>query len=207
MQKVFSCCEYNKLKILESLLIKRYIVRNIQVLNIMAMKPLTLFHYNEEELKKVRSQLTANTDKLGITRSNESILHEFEKSNDGKVRNNDTRLTLLQAEFENFYDITQEYIKKDAQETYIEYLRKSYNEIAESRCNQQQTWTKVVIGNRKHTKSNPDGTGETSGQARESNPDGTGETSRQVTESNPDGTGETSRQVTESNPDDTGETC
>ena len=211
MQKVFSCCEYNKLKILESLLIKRYIVRNVKVLNTKAMKELTLFQYTEADFEKAKKQLTepvnrTDTDRLGIARSNEIILHEFKESNDCKIRNNDTQLTLLQAEFENFYDITQEYIKENAKKKYITYLRERYNEIADSQCNQSQSWTKVVIGNRKHTKSSSDGTVETSGQVTESNTDSIGETSGQVTESNPDGNGETSGQVTESNPDGTGET-
>ena len=151
MQKVFSCYEDNKLKILESLLIKRYIVRGMQVLDIKGMKQLTIFQYTADELNKAMKQLTEH-DRLGIARSNESILHEFEKSNDGKVRNNDTELTLLQAEFENFYDITQIFIEndKETKNKYITGLRAQYNIIAASSFNQKISWNKVVIGNIKY---------------------------------------------------------
>ena len=94
IQRRFSCCENNKLKILESLLIKRYIVRDIGFLNIFVMKELTLFQYDEDELEKAKRQLTKLTDRLGDARNNEPTIFEFSDSNDCKsVRNNDTQLT------------------------------------------------------------------------------------------------------------------
>ena len=95
MQKVFPCCENNKLKILESLLIKRYIVRDIRFLNICVMKELTLFQYNEDEIGKARSQLTVNTDRLGDARNKYTHILEFdfkEPSDNGKSAcENDTK--------------------------------------------------------------------------------------------------------------------
>ena len=153
IQRLFSCCENNKLKILESLLIKRYIVRDIGFLNIFVMKELTLFQYSEDEIGKARSQLTVNTDRLGDARNKYTHILEFdfkEPSDNGKSAcENDKKLTLLQAEFERFYDKTQIFIKdnKESKDKYISGLRYEYGRVALSHYKQPISWNKVVIGN------------------------------------------------------------
>ena len=160
MQKVFSCCEDNKLRILESLLIKRHIVRETKFLNIYVMKKLTIFQYNENEIKKARSQLTMNTDRLGDAANNEPAISEFSESDEhtDKIRGNDELLTLLQAEFENFYDKTQIFIKedKDSKDKYFEDLTRKCNEIAVRYNKQRISWnedkTRIFIKDDKDSK-------------------------------------------------------
>ena len=159
LQKVLSCCEYNKLRILESLLIKRYIVRDIGLLNIFIMKELTLFQYDEGELEKAERQLIKHTDRLGNARNNELTILEFSESHTVKVRRNYKQLILLQAEFENFYDKTQIFVKDDekTKKSYIAGLITVFNNMAEN-CTEPKSWNKVVIGNIKYEENSCDGT-------------------------------------------------
>ena len=152
MQKVLSCCEDDKLKILESLLIKRHIVGDIGFLNIFVMKKLTLFQYDEQELEKAKRQLTKLTERLGIARKNKIKIKEF-SFNEQKYceRNHDNVLTLVQAEFENFYDKTQIFIKddEDSKVKYIEELTEQCNEIADKHKKPHINWnedeTQILI--------------------------------------------------------------
>ena len=159
IQRRFSCCEDNKLKILESLLIKRYIVRDIGLLNIFVMKELTLFQYDEDELEKAERQLIKHTDRLGNAMNNELTIFEFSESHTDKERRNYKQLILLQAEFENFYDKTQIFIKDDEEtkKSYIADLITEYNNMAKN-CTEPKSWNKVVIGNIKYEENSCDGT-------------------------------------------------
>ena len=132
------------------------------------MKELALFQYNEDELKKAKRQLTRLTDRLGIAINNEILIINFSFkepnywSKPQSVFNNDKLLTLLQAEFENFYDKTQIFIKddKDSKNNYIAVLIDVYNKIADNNYIQPINWNKVVIGNIEYEEKSCDGTAE-----------------------------------------------
>ena len=68
------------------------------------------------------------------------------RSEEIKLEPNDSiDLTLLQAEFENFYDKTKRFIASDKKNGYINFLRLEYNEIAASSQIYSSEWQRIGI--------------------------------------------------------------
>ena len=105
MTKIASICEDNKLKILESLHIKERLLSGQYLLNTSPKKRLTVFQYTKDELIKAKQYANnfGGTYDWGEPRTEEV---QF-------VVNDSMYLTLLQAEFENFYDKAKRFITSD----------------------------------------------------------------------------------------------
>ena len=137
MTEIVSSCEDNKLKILESLHMKKCLLSEKYLLNTSPKKRLTVFQYTENELKtaEVFAINFIRTPKWGVGRSEEIKL----------VPNDSIDLTLLQAEFENFYDKTKRFITSDENDGYINTLRLEYNKIADLEIDYSSGWQRVSI--------------------------------------------------------------
>ena len=139
MTKIASSCEDNKLKILESLHVKKLLLSGQYLLNTSPKKRLTVFQYTKKELAVAKryANKSDGTYDWGAPRSDEVSF----------VLNDSIYLTLLQlhAEFENFYDKTKRFITSDEKNNYINFLRLEYNEIAVNSPTCSSEWQRVGI--------------------------------------------------------------